>query len=139
MRAILDDSRPLGSDVGNPRDFTGKPRWLSIGPICVRGSLNPPGWLKVPVLGTRTPPLMRAAKEGLIEVLGDELLHEKIDNIFRNYARQFCERYSYAANRSRLIDLIEGLRDAPPTLPEEFSRLVAFHDEVRELNAMTAA
>ncbi len=55
------------------------------------------------------------------------------------YARQFCERYSYAANRSRLIDLIEGLRDAPPTLPEEFSRLVAIHDEVRELNAMTAA
>ena len=101
----------------------------------------------VPVLGTQTPPLMRAAEDGLIEALGDKPLHEKIDEIFRNYAIhkqrairnrvKFFEQYSYAANRSKLIDVIEGFYDAPPAVPREFSRLIAFHDELRELNAMT--
>ena len=95
----------------------------------------------VPMLGSQTPPLMDAARDGLIEVLGDEPLHEKIDEIFGNYARHkdrairnratFCEQYSYAANRSRLVDVIESLYDAPPAVPEEFSRLVAFHEELK--------
>ncbi len=101
-----------------------------------------------PMLGTQTPPLMSAANDGLIEVLGDQPLHEKIDEIFRNYARhkeralgnraRFCEQYSYAANRSRLMDVIEGLDGAPPAVPREFSRLITvFHDELREVSAMT--
>ena len=96
----------------------------------------------VPMLGTGTPPLMDAAGDGLIEMLGDAPLHQKIDEIFRNYARhkeravrnraKFCEQYSYAANRSRLVDVIKSLYDAPPAVPGEFSRLItAFRDELR--------
>ena len=83
---------------------------------------------------------MEAAKDGLIEVLGDEPLHERIDEIFRNYVlhkdrairnrAKFCEQYSYAANRTKLLDVIESLSDAPPPVPPEFSRLVAFHEEL---------
>ena len=102
----------------------------------------------VPMLGTQTPPLMDAARDGLIEVLGDEPLHERIDEIFRIFARHkestirnraiLCEQYSYVANRSRLMDVIEGLYGAPPTVPGEFSRLItAFHDKLREVNTVT--
>jgi glycosyltransferase involved in cell wall biosynthesis len=98
----------------------------------------------VPMLGTRTPPLAEAARDGLIEMLGDEPLHEKIDGIFGDYTRHreraqrnraiFREQYSYNANRQRLVDLIEGLVEAPPAVPAEFSRLVsAFQDEPREM------
>jgi glycosyltransferase involved in cell wall biosynthesis len=101
----------------------------------------------VPMLGTRTLPLMDAARNGLIEVLDDEPLHEKINEIFGNYARHkeralrnranYREQYSYAANRSKLVDVIEGLSDAPPAVPGEFSRLItAFHDEQRKMSTV---
>ena len=36
----------------------------------------------------------------------------------------FHAQYSYAANRPRLVDVIEGLADAPPAMSAEFSRLI---------------
>jgi hypothetical protein len=83
----------------------------------------------------------------LIEVLDDEPLHEKINEIFGNYARHkeralrnranYREQYSYAANRSKLVDVIEGLCDSPPAVPDEFSRLItAFHDEQRKMSTV---
>lgn len=88
----------------------------------------------VPMIGTATPPLIDAARKGLIELVDDEPLHDRIDGIFSDYARYkeralrnrsiFLEEYSYAANRAKLIDTIENLSGSPPELPAEFSRLV---------------
>lgn len=104
----------------------------------------------VPMLGTGTAPLMEAARDGLIEMLGDEPLHEKIDEIFKNHASHreramrnramFRRQYSYAANRPRLVELIEGLVDAPPAVPGEFSRLIdALHDEAGGMSTVAEA
>ncbi len=101
----------------------------------------------VPMLATATPPLAGAARGGLVQLLGEEPLEEKIDAIFKDYARHkqtalrnravFHEQYSYAAIRPRLVEIIERLLAAPPAVPPEFSRLVeGFDGGVGEVNVL---
>ncbi len=77
---------------------------------------------------------VNAAREGLIELLGEQPIHEKIDTIFNNYDNYkeravrnrnvFLNDYSYAANRPKLIRIIEDRLNTCPVLPLEFENLL---------------
>jgi len=93
--------------------------------------------MAIPVLGTNVPPLANAAGEGLIELLGEQPIHERIDAIFNNYNNYkeravrnrnvFLKEYSYAANRPRLLRVIEDRLNAPLPVPLEFENLLNLH------------
>ena len=137
-----------------PQSFHDLPRHLCLGDlICLPQSGNsiasryqmPAKFtdalsMEIPVLGTNVPPLANAAREGLIELLDEQPIHEKIDAIFTNYnnykecavrnRNEFLKEYSYAANRPRLIRVIEECLNAPPAVPLEFENLLKLHRRI---------
>src|SRR5215217_4991100 len=96
--------------------------------------------MEIPILATEVPPLTNLASLGLVELLGDTPLDQKIDEIFSNYApfrrkavenrKVFLEEYSYAAAAEKLESVVLPLLGEPPPVPEEFERLLNFHREV---------
>jgi len=96
--------------------------------------------MQIPILATEVPPLMNLASLGLVELLGDTPLDQKIDEIFSNYApfkrkavenrKVFLEEYSYTAAAEKLESVVLPLLDKTPPIPEEFERLLKFHREV---------
>ena len=96
--------------------------------------------MAIPVLGTNVPPLANVGREGLIELLGEQPIHEKIDTIFNNYdsykeravrnRNVFLKDYSYAANRPKLIRIIEDRLNACPVVPLEFENLIKLHRRI---------
>ena len=96
--------------------------------------------MEIPVLGTNVPPLANAAREGLIELLGEQPIHEKIETIFNNYDNYkeravrnrnvFLKEYSYAANRPKMLRIIEDRLNACPVVPLEFENLLKLHRRI---------
>ena len=94
----------------------------------------------IPVLATNVPPLVNLAEKGLVELLGDTPLEQKIDEIFSNYDAYkqkairnreiFACEYSYGANLPRLKDMIGRIPDNPAPVPDEFRELVAYHRSI---------
>ncbi|MDE0511828.1 MAG: glycosyltransferase, partial [Gammaproteobacteria bacterium] len=94
----------------------------------------------IPALATNVPPLANLAEKGLVELLGDAPLEQKIDEIFSNYDAYkhkavqnreiFVREYSYGANLPGLKDTIERVLDNPAPIPEEFRELVAYHRRI---------
>ena len=86
----------------------------------------------IPVLATNVPPLAKLAEKGLVELLGDRPLDQKIDEIFSDYdaykhkAMQnreiFLREYSYGSNLPRLKDTIDRLLNNPAPIPNVFPR-----------------
>ena len=94
----------------------------------------------IPILATGVPPLANLAKEGLVELLDDAPLEQKIDKIFRDYKackhkamqnrEMFLRAYSYGANRPRLKDVIDRLLHNPAPIPDAFHELIGWHREL---------
>ena len=94
----------------------------------------------IPVLATNVAPLVNLAEKGLVELLGDAPLEQKIDEIFSNYDAYkhkavqnreiFVREYSYGSNLPGLKDMIGHVLDNPAPIPDEFRELVAYHRRV---------
>ena len=94
----------------------------------------------IPILATGVPPLANLAKEGLVELLDDAPLEQKIDKIFRDYKackhkamqnrEMFLRAYSYGANWPRLKDVIDRLLHNPAPIPDAFHELIGWHREL---------
>ena len=94
----------------------------------------------IPVLATNVAPLVNLAEKGLVELLGDARLEQKIDEIFSNYDAYkhkavqnreiFVREYSYGSNLPGLKDTIERVLDNPAPIPDEFRELVAYHRRI---------
>ena len=99
----------------------------------------------IPVLATNVAPLVNLADEGLVELLGDAPLQQKIDEIFSNYDAYklkavqnreiFVREYSYGSNLPALKDTIERALNNPAPIPDEFRELVAYHRRIFSLAA----
>lgn len=136
--------------VGNT-SFSELPRWLSVGDlICV---LQDPDReisrfqmpakvtdglaMAVPILGSNVPPLLNLHRRGLINLVNDTPLAERIDHIFQHYETfkaealknraVFLEEFSYGANAPNLDSLIKSKLNHFAPLPQEFERLVEYH------------
>ena len=91
----------------------------------------------IPVIANDAPPLAKFADEGLVELLGDAPLSEKIDDIFRNHdvykaraqenREKFLLEYSYGACRPWLKKMIDRLVGNPEPVPDEFHELIEYH------------
>ena len=94
----------------------------------------------IPMLATGVPPLVNLANRGLVELLEDMPLDQKIDQIFGNHEahrnvasrnRQvFLESFSYDAVVPLIKDLIDPLVGRPAPIPDEFRELVSYHREM---------
>jgi glycosyltransferase involved in cell wall biosynthesis len=98
--------------------------------------------MEIPILATDVPPLANLASMGLVELLGDAPLDQKIDEIFSNYTlykhkavenrEVFLKEYSYAAAAEKLDSVVLPLLGETPRVPEEFERLLQFHREMQQ-------
>ncbi len=82
------------------------------------------------------------ASEDLIELLAEQPLRETIEErrFFHNYDNYkeravrnrnvFLKDYSYAANRPKLIRIIEDRVNACPVVPLEFENLLKLHRRI---------
>ncbi len=96
--------------------------------------------MNIPILATAAPPLANLARSNLVELLGNTSLDKKIDEIFSNYAcykqravenrKIFLEEYSYGVNVLKLEMIIHSLIEKTPPMPDEFERLIRFHNEI---------
>ena len=94
----------------------------------------------IPMLATNLPPLASLANEGLVELLNDMPLEERIDEIFRDYdahkraamrnRQVFLDKYSYGAVVPRCKEMIDRLLRDPAPVPEEFRELVTYHRKI---------
>ena len=94
----------------------------------------------IPMLATNLPPLASLANEGLVELLNDMPLDERIDKIFRDYdahkraamrnRQVFLDKYSYGAVVPRCKEMIDRLLRDPAPVPEEFRELVTYHRKI---------
>ena len=94
----------------------------------------------IPILATKAPPLANLGKAGLVHLLDDTPLSQKIDEIFSSYAtfkaiasenrKTFLSHYSYSAILPRMANLIDDLVHDPGPVPAEFRELVAYHREI---------
>ncbi len=95
----------------------------------------------IPILATNVPPLENLAKQGLVELLNDAPLEQKIDEIFSDYGtykykamqnRQvFLREYSYEANLPRLKDTIDRLLSVrPEPISGAFDELISYHRRI---------
>ena len=94
----------------------------------------------IPMLATNLPPLASLANEGLVELLNDMPLEERIDEIFRDYdahkraamrnRQVFLDEYSYDAVVPRCKELIDRLLRDPAPMAEEFRELVSYHRNI---------
>lgn len=86
----------------------------------------------IPILATDVPPLRNPASAGLIELLGDASLEQKIEEIFSNYAQfkekasrnreVFLQEYSYAAAAEKLESVILPNSIKPPPYTERVQK-----------------
>ncbi len=93
--------------------------------------------MRVPVLASNAPPLVNLANAGLVELLGNASLAQKIDEIFLNYKERksraianrytFERKYSYAANLPTLGNLIQQCSSQPKAVPRVFRELAEYH------------
>ena len=91
----------------------------------------------IPMLATGVAPLVNLANRGLVELLEDTPLDQKIDEMFSNHDAHkyaalrnrevFLESFSYDAVVPRLKALIDPLLDRPAPIPDEFRELVSHH------------
>ena len=91
----------------------------------------------IPVLANAAPPLAPFAKRGLIELVGDAPLAERIVDIFRHHDELrerasadrsvFLEELSYEALAPTLAAKILTMLEAPAEFPESFRELLRFH------------
>ena len=82
----------------------------------------------IPILASDVPPLRAPASAGLVELLGDASLEQKIEEIFSNYAhfkekasrnrKTFLQEYSYAAAAEKLESVILSNSIKPPPYTE---------------------
>ena len=96
--------------------------------------------MQVPMVASNVPAFEELAKDGLVELLGDTSLEDKIVSIFRSYAHyktkavrnraRFLETYSYEASRPRLRNIIDSAMIRPKSTSTELEDLVAYHREV---------
>ena len=96
--------------------------------------------MQIPMVASNVPAFEDLAKDGLVELLGDTSLEDKIGSIFRNYAHykaravrnraMFLETYSYEANRPRLRNMIDSAMIHPRSTSTELRDLVAYHREL---------
>ena len=105
----------------------------------------------IPILASDVPPLKNLADRGLVELLGDKTLDDKICEILENlgaYKKRalqnretFIREYSYGANLPKMREIIERVRKEPAPIAREFRDLIAFHREIfsKELLAPRAS
>ncbi len=94
----------------------------------------------IPMVASNVPPLIDAANDGLVELLGNATPAQKIDEIFSNWASRkkhaaenrsrFRSDYSYAGNLARLTQLIEAHAGRPKPVPDAFRDLVDYQRNV---------
>ena len=94
----------------------------------------------IPVLASNVPPLKNLADEGLVELLDNMPLDQKIDHIFCNYdlykgkamenREVFLRKYSYGANLPSLKNMISRLLRSSTSIPNEFRELIAYHRKI---------
>ena len=94
----------------------------------------------IPLLATNVPPLVNVAKAGLVELLNDVPLEERIDGIFGNYdthkraavrnRKAFLDKYSYTAVVPRVKEVIDRILRNPAPIPDEFRELLSHHREL---------
>ena len=94
----------------------------------------------IPMIASNVPPLIDAARDGLVELLGNATPAQKIDEIFSNYAirkeqaienrSKFVGGYSYARNLAKLTQLIEMHAGRPKPVPDAFRDLVDYQRSI---------
>ena len=119
---LLQDESDVASHFQMPAKFTDA---LSMG---------------IPLLATNVPPLVNVANEGLVELLHDVPLEERIDGIFGDYEthkraavrnrKAFLEKYSYTAVVPRVKEVIDRFLRNPAPIPDEFRELLSYHREL---------
>ena len=97
----------------------------------------------IPILASNVPPLVDAANDGLVELLGNATPAQKIDEIFSNYAiykrrstenrKSFLKKYSYASNLPKLKQILEGHAGHPKPVPDAFHDLVEYQESIYSL------
>ena len=94
----------------------------------------------VPVLASNVPPLVDAANDGLVELLGNATPAQKIDEILSNYAiykkrstenrESFLGKYSYASNLPKIKQVVERHTGHPKPVPDAFHDLVEYQESI---------
>ena len=92
--------------------------------------------MSIPMVASNVPPLIDAANDGLLELLGNATPAQKIDEIFSNYAirneraienrSKFLKGYSYAGNLAELTQLVEANAGHLKPVPDAFRDLVEY-------------
>ena len=96
--------------------------------------------MSIPVVGSNVPPLVDAANDGLVELLGNATPAQKIDEIFSNYAvhkkranenrENFLGKFSYASNLPKIKQVVERHADHPKPVPDAFHDLVEYQESI---------
>ncbi len=94
----------------------------------------------IPILASNVPPLVDAANDGLVELLGNATPAQKIDEIFSNYTirkkqaienrAEFLGGYSYSGNLAKLAQLVEACAGRPKPVPDAFCELVEYQESI---------
>ena len=94
----------------------------------------------IPIIASNVPPLVDAASDGLVELLGNATPAQKIDEILSNYAiykkrstenrESFLEKYSYASNLPKIKQLVERHTGHPKPVPDAFHDLVEYQESI---------
>ena len=96
--------------------------------------------MALPILASDVPPLRHLAQEGLVELVGEGALDQRIAEVFDNYAvyrrkaelnrRVFLAEYSYRGNLPKLMHVIEDVVRTYSPVRAEFLELVEYHRRV---------
>ena len=94
----------------------------------------------IPVVGSNVLPLVDAANDGLVELLGNATPAQKIDEIFSNYAihkkratenrENFLAEFSYVSNLPKIKQVVERHADHPKPVPDAFHDLVEYQESI---------
>ena len=94
----------------------------------------------IPIVASNVPPLVDAANDGLVELVGNATPAQKIGEIFSNYAihkkqatenrESFLQKYSYASNLPELKQILERYAGHPKPIPDAFQDLVEYQESI---------
>ncbi|MDE0387936.1 MAG: glycosyltransferase [Rhodospirillales bacterium] len=94
----------------------------------------------IPIVASNVPPLVDAANDGLVELLGNATPAQKIDEILSNYAiykkrstenrESFLGKYSYASNLPKIKQVVERHTGHPKPVPDAFHDLVEYQESI---------
>ncbi len=94
----------------------------------------------IPIVASNVPPLVDAANDGLVELLGNAAPAQKIDEILSNYAihkkratenrESFLGKYSYASNLPKIKQVVERHTGHPKPVPDAFHDLVEYQESI---------